>query len=116
MQSIQTKSMRAIRAFLLCGAGLAATTLPARAEAAAGEDEANPIVVTGSRPIAESEAAALDIQKKADSLVTVAASDSVGRLPDQNVAQAASRLPGVAIKRDQGQARYIRRTGRLVSR
>ncbi|MEL0212156.1 MAG: TonB-dependent receptor plug domain-containing protein, partial [Novosphingobium sp.] len=27
--------------------------------------------------------------------------------PDQNIAQATSRLPGVAIERDQGQARYI---------
>lgn len=65
------------------------------------------IVVTGSRPIAESEAAALLIQKNSDSLVTVVAADSVGRLPDQNIAQAAGRLPGVAVERDQGQARYI---------
>lgn len=75
----------------------------------AGEAEAaeDVIVVTGSRPIAESEAAALAAQRNADSLVTIAASDSVGRLPDQNIAQAASRLPGLAIERDQGQARYI---------
>jgi TonB-dependent receptor len=66
-----------------------------------------PIIVSGSRPIAESEAAALLVQKNSDSLVTVAASDAVGRLPDQNIAQAASRLPGIAIERDQGQARYI---------
>ena len=65
------------------------------------------IVVTGSRPIAESEASALAIQRKSDSLVSVAASDSVGRLPDQNIAQATGRLPGVAVERDQGQARYI---------
>ena len=65
------------------------------------------IVVTGSRPIAESEAAALAIQKNSDSLVTVVASDSVGRLPDQNIAQAAGRLPGLAVERDQGQARYL---------
>lgn len=39
--------------------------------------------------------------------MTVAASDSVGRLPDQNIAQATGRLPGVAVERDQGQARYI---------
>lgn len=69
--------------------------------------EGDAIVVTGSRPIAESEAAALQIQRNSDSLVTVVASDSVGRLPDQNIAQAAGRLPGVAVERDQGQARYI---------
>jgi len=70
-------------------------------------DEGDTITVTGSRPIAESEAAALDIQRASESLVSVAASDSVGRLPDQNIAQAAGRLPGVAVERDQGQARYI---------
>jgi TonB-dependent receptor len=31
----------------------------------------------------------------------------VGRLPDQNIAQAAGRLPGLAVERDQGQARYV---------
>ena len=80
---------------------LAAT--PTKAAEAAEEE----IIVTGSRPIAESESAALEVQKNADSLVTVAASDAVGRLPDQNIAQAAGRLPGVAVERDQGQARYI---------
>lgn len=71
--------------------------------AEAGGDGA--IVVTGSRPIAESEATALEVQRNSDSIVTVVASDSVGRLPDQNVAQATGRLPGVAVERDQGQAR-----------
>lgn len=65
------------------------------------------IIVTGARPIAESESLALRIQRASDSLVTVAAADGVGRLPDQNIAQAASRLPGIAVERDQGQARYI---------
>lgn len=86
---------------LILPAQLLAQEAPAAAE---GGDE---IIVTGSRPIAESEAAALAAQRNADSLVTVAASDSVGRLPDQNIAQAAGRLPGIAIERDQGQARYI---------
>lgn len=70
-------------------------------------DELAEVVIQGSRPIAESEAAALRIQKNSDNLVAVAAADAVGRLPDQNIAQAASRVPGVAVERDQGQARYI---------
>jgi TonB-dependent receptor len=95
------------RAILLCSIAAIiplGTAHAAEADEAAAEGE---IVVSGARPIAESEAAALKIQKNADSLVSVAASDAVGRLPDQNVAQAASRLPGIAIERDQGQARYI---------
>ncbi|MCZ8295366.1 MAG: TonB-dependent receptor [Rhodobacteraceae bacterium] len=99
-------SLRRFRAALLCTIGSLAPLSAANAEEAA-ETEADAIVVTGARPIAESEAAALKVQREADSLVTVAASDSVGRLPDQNIAQAASRLPGIAIERDQGQARYI---------
>lgn len=70
-------------------------------------EEAQEIVVSGERPIAESEAAALRIQRLSDSLVSVLSADSVGRLPDQNIAQATGRLPGLAVERDQGQARYI---------
>jgi TonB-dependent receptor len=95
------------RAILLCSIAAIVPLAPAQAaeaDEAAAEGE---IVVSGARPIAESEAAALLIQKNSDSLVSVAASDSVGRLPDQNIAQAASRLSGIAIERDQGQARYI---------
>lgn len=97
-----------LRFALLCTACAALPAMQAHAaEAADAADDAGTIVVTGNRPIAESEAAALETQKRSDSLVAVAASDGVGRLPDQNIAQATSRLPGVAVERDQGQARYV---------
>lgn len=83
-----------------------ATAAAAQTAEAPGEDIQD-IIVVGVRPIAESEAAALKVQQASDSLITVAAADGVGRLPDQNIAQAASRLPGIAVERDQGQARYI---------
>ncbi len=85
--------------------------VPMVASAAEGDE----IVVSGSRPIAESEAAALQIQRTSPSLVSVIASDSIGRLPDQNVAQAVSRLPGVGVQRDQGQARYITLRGSPIN-
>jgi len=95
---------------MLCSAAVLAI-LPAAAMAqsapAADDADGDAIVVTGSRPIAESEAAALQAQKNSDSLVSVVSSDAAGRLPDQNIAQATGRLPGVAVERDQGQARYI---------
>jgi TonB-dependent receptor len=94
---------RRLRGLMLCGAA-AIFPLAAHAQGSEGVYE---VQVSGSRPIAESEASALAVQKNSDSLVTVAASDSVGRLPDQNIAQATGRLPGVAVERDQGQARYI---------
>jgi TonB-dependent receptor len=109
MRSVaKTSAKTPLRAILLCGIAVIAPFASAQAQTADPGADAEPaIVVTGARPIAESEAAALKVQRSSDSLVTVAASDSVGRLPDQNIAQAASRLPGLAIERDQGQARYI---------
>ncbi|MEG8025394.1 TonB-dependent receptor [Sphingomonas aurantiaca] len=95
----------------------AAVTLDVAMTAGAPSDagEGDEIVVSGSRPIAESEAAALQIQRTSPSLVSVIASDSIGRLPDQNVAQAVSRLPGVGVQRDQGQARYITLRGAPIN-
>ena len=88
---------------------VAATALNRAGETTTGED--GEIIVSGERPIRESERAALLVQKNSDQLVSVLSSDSVGRLPDQNIAQAVSRLPGVAVQRDQGQARYINLRG-----
>jgi TonB-dependent receptor len=102
-----------LRGLLLIGIALPALmAAPVRAEETddqQGND--SEIVVVGSRPIAESQAAALEIQRKSDSIVSVLAADSIGRLPDQNIAQAVSRLPGISVQRDQGQARYINLRG-----
>jgi len=100
-----------LRIILLSSTGLILPLTAAQAQEAAAPAAPDEIVVSGSRPIAESEAAALLVQKNSDSLVSVVASDAVGRLPDQNIAQAVSRLPGVGVVRDQGQARYINLRG-----
>lgn len=110
MQSRFINSRAFVRSTMLCSAAvLAIFPVAAMAQTAPVADAADgdAIVVTGSRPIAESEAAALQVQKNSDSLVSVVSSDAAGRLPDQNIAQATGRLPGVAVERDQGQARYI---------
>jgi len=99
-----------IRGFLAASVSFAAlgtSSAFAQTTPAADAADADTIIVTASRPIAESEAAALKIQRNSDSLVSVIASDSIGRLPDQNIAAAAGRLPGIGVERDQGQARYI---------
>lgn len=107
--------------FALLGSIAAVALVPsvALAQDAQAQPEAEntegDIIVRGSRPIAESEAAALIVQRNSDSLVSVAASDAIGRLPDQNIAQAAGRLPGVAVQRDQGQARYISLRGAPIN-
>lgn len=81
-----------------------------------GQESADGVImVTASRPIAESEAAALQIQRSSTSLVSVVAADSIGRFPDQNIAAALSRLPGIAVQRDQGQERFVSLRGARTS-
>lgn len=105
------------RTVLLAGVAMASALSAQSAMAQAGADApatVDELVITG-RPIAESQAAALAIQKESPSLVSVIAADAVGRLPDQNIAFAIGRLPGVAVERDQGQARYINLRGSKIN-
>ncbi|RIV92883.1 TonB-dependent receptor [Aurantiacibacter xanthus] len=67
------------------------------------------IIVTGS--IRQSQQASIAEKRQAPNLADIAAADSVGRFPDQNSAAALSRLPAVAVQRDQGQERYIQVRG-----
>ena len=85
----------------------------AAGQTAAVQGEVEEIVVTG-KPLADSIAAALQVQRASDSLVSVLSADAVGNLPDQNIAFAVGRLPGVAVERDQGQARYVNLRGAPV--
>lgn len=105
------------RALLLGGATIGASaqaTAQQAATAPAATNSSDEIVVTARRPLAESEAASLAIQREADSVVSVLSADAIGRLPDQNIAFAIGRLPGVSIERDQGQARYVNLRGTPV--
>lgn len=112
MKAERSSVIRIVRGVLL--GSVAIWTAPSMAQDTSVNNEED-IVVDGTRPIAESEAAALRAQRESASLVSVAASDNVGRLPDQNIAQATGRLPGVAVQRDQGQARYISLRGAPIN-
>ncbi|MEJ1226277.1 TonB-dependent receptor [Pseudomonas sp. NFACC09-4] len=50
---------------------------------------------------------ALKEQRSADSIKSVVHADGVAQLPDENVAEAVQRLPGVAVERDQGEGRFV---------
>jgi TonB-dependent receptor len=106
--------MKVCKAALLGAVSALALTSIAYAEAAPDAAVVEELVVTGRQPLAESVAAALATQRASDSLVSVLSADSVGNLPDQNVAFAVGRLPGVAVQRDQGQARYVNLRGAPV--
>lgn len=67
------------------------------------------LVVVGS--LLESHAAALDQQRLAANIKSIASSDSIGGFPDTNAAEATQRIPGVFTARDQGEGRYIQVRG-----
>ena len=46
-------------------------------------------------------------QRMADSISSVVSADAVAQLPDENVAEAVQRLPGISIERDQGEGRFV---------
>lgn len=66
--------------------------------------ELESVVVTGRRA---ADRLAIDDKRYADGQVDSIRSDDVGRLPDQNVAEATRRLPGVTSVNDQGEGRYL---------
>lgn len=72
--------------------------------AAAQEVNEDEIVVTGRRA---ADRAALENKRESDNQVDQVRADDVGRLPDQNVAEALRRLPGLSVANDQGEGRYL---------
>jgi TonB-dependent receptor len=101
---------RRIGAWLTLTTALASLGAPAFAQAApASEPAGDVVVITGS--IAAAQQASIEEKRDASNLVDVTAADDVGRFPDQNTAAALSRLPAVAVQRDQGQERYVQVRG-----
>ncbi|WP_317931906.1 TonB-dependent receptor [Halioxenophilus sp. WMMB6] len=58
-------------------------------------------------PIRDSQRSAILAKRLADNYVDVVSADTIGRFPDQNLADSLARVPGLAVERDQGQARYL---------
>lgn len=61
------------------------------------------IVVTGFRA---SQREAVAEKRNADNVIETLHANDVGKLPDQNVAEAIKRLPGLSVANDQGEGRY----------
>ena len=93
---------------LLSLTALSGHTLAADTESEATDNEQIiEEVVAVASPIRDSQQAAIEAKRNADNTVDVISADTIGRFPDQNLADSLGRLPGLAIERDQGQARYI---------
>ncbi|MDP2128815.1 MAG: TonB-dependent receptor [Pseudohongiella sp.] len=93
------------RHLLLAAAITQVLSAPAFAQTAA-DTEITEVVTIGS-PIRDSQKAAIDAKRNADNYLDIVSADTIGRFPDQNLADSLGRMPGLAIERDQGQARYI---------
>jgi len=63
------------------------------------------VVVVGS--LSDSVARALNQQRTADNTTNVVSSDSIGRFPDSNIAEALQRVPGIGVERDQGEGNFV---------
>ena len=78
------------------------------ANAQSSSDDANmlleEVVVTGIRSSLER---ALDIKQQATGFVDAISAEDIGKLPDQNVAEALQRVPGVAIQRSRGEGDFV---------
>ncbi len=53
------------------------------------------------------QARALNLQRSSSTLSNVVSADAIGRFPDQNAAEALSRLAGISVERDQGEGRFV---------
>jgi TonB-dependent receptor len=67
-------------------------------------DTIETIVVRGA---VTGEDRALNLQRSATNAMNVIAADAIGNFPDQNVAEALGRVPGVTVERNRGEGRYV---------
>jgi TonB-dependent receptor len=69
------------------------------------------MVVRESPRMAETKVAALSKQQNADNLVAVLSGDEIRALPNFNAAEAAGRIPGVSLERDEGEGKFVQVRG-----
>ncbi|WP_448664215.1 TonB-dependent receptor [Sphingomonas sp. CJ20] len=100
-----------LRSTLLCGVPLALLfAAPAAAQVSAdpapatGAEDQGDIVVVGTL---QGERKAIDAKRDANNFTEALYANDVGKLPDQNVAEAVRRLPGLSVANDQGEGRYV---------
>lgn len=98
MSSVATTAVVAFATIPLSNAAWAQDT------SVESEVETEEIVVSGQRQSLEN---AVNRQRSSDFIVSALSADDVGALPDQNVAEAARRLPGISVENDQGEGRFI---------
>jgi TonB-dependent receptor len=66
--------------------------------------ESGEVIVTGLR---EGQLRSINQKRQALNVQDVLSADAIGKLPDQNVAEAVRRVPGVTIQLDNGEGRFV---------
>ncbi|MGN6421784.1 MAG: TonB-dependent receptor [Asticcacaulis sp.] len=92
---------------ILCvtsGAALAQDKAAQATTSPAANDDSTLVIVTGFRGSLQS---ALSAKRRDDGIVDVIKSEDIAQFPDNNLAEALQRIPGVAIDRDGGEGRTI---------
>ncbi|RJG56198.1 TonB-dependent receptor [Sphingobium terrigena] len=75
-----------------------------QADVAAASGSESEIVVTGYRASLRD---AIEIKRKANSIVDVISAEDVGKFPDSNIADSLARLPGVTVDRQFGEGEQL---------
>jgi TonB-dependent receptor len=69
------------------------------------------VVVRASPRLAETKAAALATEQNADNILNALSGDEIRSLPNFNAAEAAGRIPGVSLERDEGEGKFVQVRG-----
>src|SRR5712691_3507906 len=69
------------------------------------------IVVRASPRMAETKAGALAVEQNAPNIVSALSGDEIRSLPNFNAAEAAGRIPGISLKRDEGEGKFVQVRG-----
>src|SRR3989454_1853849 len=69
------------------------------------------VVVRASPRMAETKAGALAVRQKAPNIVSALSRDEIRSLPNFNAAEAAGRIPGVSLERDEGEGKFVQVRG-----
>src|SRR5712692_1209800 len=70
----------------------------------------SPVAINAQR-MGETKRAALNHQQASANIVTVLSGDEIRALPNANAAEAAGRIPGVSIERDEGEGKFVQIRG-----
>lgn len=88
----------------VCLVAAASTSALAQEGAGASDDVLEEIVVRGYRA---SQQAAREIKRESKNIVDAIIAEDIGKMPDENVAEALQRIPGLAITRDNGEGSQV---------